>query len=224
MEEASIRRPAYCSVRSFQEFLKRIQSVTVPRTVDRAYLRQLRVAENNEWALLSALKFLRIVDERGLPTPAFRRLQTTEWRTALRSLVHEAYAELIEIGGEGMSQEALRSFFALTASGSQAQNAARFFRKAVDLTASAGAAEPSQPQHLRLVPAGEQAAQSEEVVRERVVAAPPRGSEEHIDRVLRMKEAALSLIPSNRDSWPPADYQRVLSTVLEILKAIEPAT
>jgi len=35
MEEAPIRRPAYCSVRSFQEFLKRVQSVTVPRIVDR---------------------------------------------------------------------------------------------------------------------------------------------------------------------------------------------
>ncbi len=221
MEEAPIRRPAYCSVRSFQEFLKRIQSVTAPRIVDRAYLRQLRVAENNEWALLSALKFLRIVDDRGRPAPAFRSLQTAEWRAALRSLVYEAYAELIEIGGESMSQEALRSFFALTASGSQAQNAARFFRKVLELTASGGGAEIAQPQHLRLVPAREQVTAADEVIRERI-AGTPRGSDERVDRVLRMKEAALALIPSNRDSWPPADYQRVLSTVLEILKAIEP--
>src|SRR5438270_2495028 len=107
MEEAPFRRPAYCSVRSFLEFLKRIQTITVPRIVDRAYLRQLRVAENNEWALLSALKFLRILDDQGHPTPAFRRLQTGEWRAELRRLMHEAYAELMEIGGESMSQEDL---------------------------------------------------------------------------------------------------------------------
>jgi hypothetical protein len=201
--------------------LKRIQSVTVPRIVDRAYLRQLRVAENNEWALLSALKFLRIVDDRGRPTPAFRGLQTAEWRAALRSLAYEAYAELIEIGGESMSQEALRSFFALTASGSQAQNAARFFRKILELTASGVGAEILQPQHLRLVPAREQVTEADEVIRERI-AATPRGSDERVDRVLRMKEAAIALIPSNRESWPPAEYQRALSTLLEILRAIEP--
>ena len=120
-----------------------------------------------------------------------------------------------------MSQEALRSFFALTASGSQAQNAARFFRKVLEVTASGVGAEIAQPQHLRLVPAREQVTDADEVIRERI-AGTPRGSDERVDRVLRMKEAALALIPSNRDSWPPADYQRALSTVLEILKAIEP--
>jgi hypothetical protein len=220
MEEAPVRRPAYCAVRSFLEFLKRIQSITLPRVVDRAYLRQLRVAENNEWALLSALKFLRIVDDRGRPTPAFRRLQTAEWRSELRGLLYEAYAELIDLGGESMAQENLRSYFALTASGSQAQNAARFFRKVMDLTASTAAAEVSQPQHLRLVPtAREQVPPGDEVVRERV--SPGRGSQERVDRILRMKEATLSLVPSNRDVWPPEDYQRVLSTVLEILKAVD---
>jgi hypothetical protein len=220
MEEAPVRRPPYCSVRSFLEFLKRIQTITVPRVVDRAYLRQLRVADNNEWALLSALKFLRIVDDRGHPTAAFRRLQTGEWRAELRTLMCDSYAELMEIGGETMSQENLRSYFALTASGSQAQNAARFFRKVMDLTAATGPAENSQPQHLRLVPtSGEQTTQGDEVVRERV--SPARGGQEPVDRILRMKEAALALVPSNRDSWPPEDYQRVLSTVLEIIKAID---
>ena len=55
-----------------------MRNVGVPPRVDQRFLQKHNIAAGNEWALLSALKFLEIVDEHGVPTHAYRLLQTTD--------------------------------------------------------------------------------------------------------------------------------------------------
>src|SRR6266581_1433217 len=49
-----------------------IRDRSVPEHVDHRFLQKLNVASNNEYALLSALKFLGVLDDRGRPTHAYR--------------------------------------------------------------------------------------------------------------------------------------------------------
>jgi Family of unknown function (DUF5343) len=129
-QSRSERKAPYAPVSALREFFTKIQNATPPPKVDRLYLQKLGVASNNEWALLSSLKFLGVVDAHGNPTLAYRRLQTTEgFKAALRDLVGRAYDPLFEVGGLTKSEEALVDYFRITSSASQAKNAARFFRE-----------------------------------------------------------------------------------------------
>jgi len=104
--------------------------MNAPRRVDRQFLQRLGVARNNEWALLSTLKWLGVVEEDGSPALAYRNLQSSEtFQATLQALVLDAYAPLFEAGGQAMSAEELRDYFAAKSSPSQAKNAARFFRE-----------------------------------------------------------------------------------------------
>ena len=123
------RRAPYAPVGALHGFLASIKNGKPPPRIDVAYLRGHALARGNEWAFISALKFLGIVDYRGRPTTIFRKLQgapdTT--RDALASLVRTAYAPLFEAGGDAMTKAALRSWLADNSSASQAANATRFF-------------------------------------------------------------------------------------------------
>ncbi len=160
------RKAPYTTLKSLQEFLDRIRGISTPDRVDRKFLQRIGVGKNSEWALLSALKFLRIVDYNGFPTPTYRRLQTDGWQAALRELVIDSYRPLLDLGGLKMNQQSLRNYFALEHSASQASNAARFFRESSKLAdlqeyrpaqqslpwaekaddVSAGAGEPNAPE------------------------------------------------------------------------------
>lgn len=149
------RHAPYTSASSFRDFLERLRGLPIPDRVDKKYLAKLAVARNNEWALLSALKYLGIVDDRGVPTAAWADLRGERWRDVLRRLVERAYRPLLESGGASMSGEELRTYFSVTSSTAQAHNAARFFRELRDLAGigasatpprlSASATEPSLP-------------------------------------------------------------------------------
>jgi Family of unknown function (DUF5343) len=129
------RAAPYASARSLREFLQRIQGLGVPARVDREYLRRLSVARNNEWSLLSALKFIGVLTPQGAPTQNYRFLQTTDRRQpTLAGLVTSAYGDLITAGGLTMDQEDLRNYFRLASSASQAKNAARFFREVAEMS------------------------------------------------------------------------------------------
>jgi len=133
-EEFLRRKAPYAPMSALREFFERIRNVSPPARVDRRFFQKLSVAGSNEWALLSALKFLGIVDDNGVPTAAYRALQTSDrFEYTLQELVLEAYRPLFDAGGDRMSVEDLRNYFRVTSSPSQAKNAARFFREVSQL-------------------------------------------------------------------------------------------
>jgi hypothetical protein len=212
------RRPPYCSVASLEEFIREVRTLGVPDVVDRRYLQRLRVARSNEWALLSALKFLGILDDRGRPTPQYRELQTSTWRTALRRLIQVAYAGLLAVGGDRKSQAELTDYFALTSSASQARNAARFFRGVLDLVGTESAQpSPGPPLFETSAPATEPPIPLSR--EETPVAASP--SPAHGESLLRLKGEVLSWMPHEREGWTPEQYHQVLRLILDILENLD---
>src|SRR6059036_3164451 len=86
------RRAPYAPISALQKFFERIRDRSVPERVDHHFLQKLNVASNNEYSLLSALKFLGVVDEYGKPAHAYHLLQTTDrFQATLWHLVKTAY-------------------------------------------------------------------------------------------------------------------------------------
>lgn len=122
------RRAPYAPISALEKFLERMRDRSVPEYVDHRFLRKMNVASNNEYSLLSALKFLAILDDRGRPSHAYRQLQRADsFQETLRHLVETAYAPVFEARVEQRSLDELIDFFRAESSPSQAKNAARFF-------------------------------------------------------------------------------------------------
>lgn len=150
-ETATARRAPYAPVGALHGFLSSIRRGNPPARIDVAYLRSHALARGNEWAFISALKFLGVVDHRGHPTPIFRRLQGSQdtGRETLANLVLAAYQPLFDGGGADMTSSQLRAWFARNSSASQAGNAVRFFREVcrvagIELAASSDEGRPQR--------------------------------------------------------------------------------
>jgi Family of unknown function (DUF5343) len=205
------RRAPYAPISALERFLDRIRDRAVPELVDHRFLQKLNVASNNEYSLLSALKFLGIVDDRGKPTHVYRRLQSTdEFQDTLRHLVETAYRPVFDMGAE-RSHEDLVNFFRVSSSPSQAKNAARFFLAVCRLagiepaaeTASMGAAPavaaPERPQ--RSMPAAAQ---------------PPDG-------VLAAKAALVEKLPPARPDWSAEEYRSICELFAQMMHSLDTA-
>lgn len=207
------RKAPYAPISALREFFSRIKNVGVPGMVDRKFIQKLNVASNNEWALLSALKFLGVIDDRGEPTHAYRSLQSDRFEETLRHLVEIAYAPLLEVDGLGMSIEDLENYFRVTSSPSQAKNAARFFR---ELTRLSRITEV-RPAGIREV-VGEAALSP-------AVSSPPRESalpvtidEDTRALVLRAKASLVQKLPAPRADWTAAEYESICNSFLQMLE------
>lgn len=209
-EEFKERKAPYAPVSAVEEFLDKMAKVAVPPRVDRAFLQKLNIARGNEWALLSALKFLGVINQQGVPTPAYRRLLSTETqRETLRSLVENGYAQLFEIGGPDMSTTDLVNYFRVASSPSQARNAARFFRAVSELAGLDGPAAPERlPQAASTRPAGQP------------VSVAPRASDTQ-QFLAEAKVRLLDKLPAPRPEWDAADYAAVCQTFLEMLRHLD---
>jgi hypothetical protein len=202
------RRAPYAPISSLREFLAKMREISVPSRVDRKFLRKLNVASNNEWALLSALKFLGIVGERGEPTHAYRSLQRTDrFRDSLLHLVETAYAPLLAVGGATMPTDDLVNYFRETSSASQARNAARFFREVSKLagmeTTGGEPVSVTNPSAPSLSPA----------------APSPRPSGG--DLLLETKAKLLEKLPPPRPDWTAAEYESLCARFLELLRNLD---
>lgn len=212
------RRAPYAPISALREFLEKMRHRSVPARVDRKFLQELNVASNNEWALLSALKFLGIVDEHGVPTHAYRRLQSTDaFAGTLRHLVETAYQRVFEAGGLAMSPEDLENFFRIASSPSQAKNAARFFREVVRL---AGVGAEQQPETSRLPAVAPAATPPTRSAEPEPGPAPARD----LDDVLAAKVALLNKLPAPREEWSATEYQAIVDRFLEMLKILDQST
>jgi hypothetical protein len=216
--ELSGRKAPYAPISALREFFSRMRDVSVPQRVDRRFIQKQNVASNNEWALLSALKFLGVVDERGAPTHAYRLLQSTDqFEATLRHLVETAYAQLFDSGATRMSTEDLENYFRVTSSPSQAKNAARFFREVcalagIDLNTEAhrGMAQPAPtpPQLLgRTEPVGPISGDS---------------SLNSSDLLLAARAHLLEKLPACREEWSAVEYEAICRHFSDMLKSLEP--
>jgi len=197
---------------ALREFFERIRNVSPPARVDRRFFQKLSVAGSNEWALLSALKFLGIVDDNGVPTAAYRALQTSDrFEYTLRELVLEAYRPLFDAGGDRMSVEDLRNYFRVTSSPSQAKNAARFFREVSQL---AGLDRAAPNAHVVTGGADPSSATAQP-------AADGSGSSPVDDAVLQAKIRLLEKMPPYHAEWSPEEYRSICDRFLSMLAHLD---
>src|SRR5437016_2673278 len=113
------RRAPYAPISALEAFFEKIRDRTPPDHVDHKFLQKLNVASNNEYSLLSALKFLGVLDDRGRPTHAYRLLQSTDrFQDTLRHLVETSYRGAFEDGIQDWSREDQVNYFRTTSSAS----------------------------------------------------------------------------------------------------------
>ncbi len=204
------RRAPYGPVSAFEQFLDRIRDRSVPDVVDQRFLRKLDVASNNEYALLSALKFLGIADARGKPTTSYRALQSGRSRDTLRRLLEQAYAPAFESGATSMSEAELSDYFKRASSPSQGRNAARFFRALCRLSGITEAAGTTA------APAA--ATSNDKSQNKKQILGTPST---RTDLLLEAKSRLLEKLPDPRPDWSAADYQAIYDRFLAMLESLD---
>lgn len=206
------RKAPYAPVSAFVEFLDKIPDKSVPPRVDRPFLQKLNVGLGNEWALLSALKFLGIIDAQGSPTTAYRHLLDSDRRQeTLRSLFEAAYAPLLGMGGTSMGSDDLVNYFRIASSPSQAKNAARFFRSVAQLAGERAA----RPAGLR------EQAQPSDAAQEPARLAEPAASSDRDTILAEAKARLLDKLPAPDPKWSAAEYAAIMDRFLEILHHLD---
>lgn len=204
------RRAPYAPISALERFFERIRDRSVPDHVDHKFLQKLNVASNNEYSLLSALKFLGVLDDRGRPTHSYRLLQSTDrFQDTLAHLVETAYSPVFDVGAQDWPFDDQVNFFRRTSSASQAKNAARFFQAVCRLAGLSGPATGTH-QRTEVHPAATAAVtQTEE-----------RDPATH-ELVLMAKAKLLEKLPAPREEWSAEDYRGICDAFLEMLRHLE---
>lgn len=201
------RRAPYAPISALEGFFGRIRDRSVPERVDHRFLQRLNVASNNEYALLSALKFLGILDDRGRPTHAYRLLQSSEkFEDTLRHLVVTAYEPVFRRGVDRWPLDDLVNFFRVSSSPSQAKNAARFFLAVCRLSGI-----ESEKSELVLPEAG----QAE------TISAEGRSVDGNVVDLAETKARLLEKLPAPRADWSAAEYESLCRVFLEVLRNLD---
>ena len=216
------RRAPYAPISALERFFARIRDRQVPETVDHMFLAKLNVASNNEYALLSALKFLGVVDDRGKPTHAYRLLQTTDrFEPTLKHLVETAYKPVFDAGVDELSQEDMVNFFRVSSSASQAKNAARFFY-AVCRLAGFGSAEGAATVESERddEPTADPGAPPDDAA----VDEERRPAGQHpfpSSQLLQAKARLLEKLPAADPTWSAAEYQAICDRFLAMMESLD---
>lgn len=138
------RKAPYVSAAALSQFFDHIRYVSTPKKVDTGLLLDYGVAKGNVFSMMSALKFLGLVDNEGKPTPAFGALQVMgdEFVSNLREVVNTAYADLFaRLDVSRDSREHIRNYFSRNYSPSQSNKATILFLdlcKEADIPVAAG--------------------------------------------------------------------------------------
>jgi len=95
--EASLPKPAYIPLIALDNFVERLRATGIPVVID-SNLTQT-VSGGTASALMSALRFLGLVDQSGRPQDSLRKLvaayHTDRWKDVFGDLVDRAYAGII---------------------------------------------------------------------------------------------------------------------------------
>jgi hypothetical protein len=115
------RLPPYISYRTFQNFIDRLQE-GIPARIDRSYWGD-RLSGSNGTQLMTALRFLNLVDVNGTPTSHLRLLVSTrgvQKKETLRQIASESFVFLsdgsfdIQTATYAQLEESFRRTFELT--------------------------------------------------------------------------------------------------------------
>jgi hypothetical protein len=92
----SKRKPPYVAAGTLWEFFNKMKFVSTPPHLDAIELQEYGIPKHWAYHLLSALKFLNLVEKNGKTTPALSSLQMRgdEFKHSLEAVVRNAYAEL----------------------------------------------------------------------------------------------------------------------------------
>ena len=91
-----MRKPPYVAAGILREFLNKLKSVSTPTHLDAKEIEEYGIAKHWAYHLLSALKFLNLVEKNGKTTEALKSLQMRgdESKNNLEKVVRNAYADL----------------------------------------------------------------------------------------------------------------------------------
>jgi hypothetical protein len=214
------RRAPYAPISALEKFLERMRDRSVPEYVDHRFLRRMSVASNNEYSLLSALKFLGILDDRGRPTHAYRQLQRADsFQDTLRHLVETAYQPVFDAGVERRALDDLVDFFRAESSPSQAKNAARFFLAVCRLAgigARAGAPSSADRNEEESEPDRGDAESNASPTLDA-----PQAPTSLSDDVLAVKSALLAKLPAPGPKWSPELYRDVCAAFARMVESLD---
>lgn len=92
----SKRKPPYVAAGTLWEFLNKLKFVSAPPHLDARELEEYGIPKHWAYHLLSALKFLNLVEKNGKTTPALNSLQMRgdDFEHNLQDVVRNAYADL----------------------------------------------------------------------------------------------------------------------------------
>ena len=90
------RKPPYVAAGTLWQFLNKLKFVSMPSHLDARELEEYGIPKHWAYHLLSALKFLNLVEKNGKTTTALQSLQMRgdEFKQSLEEVVHHAYSDL----------------------------------------------------------------------------------------------------------------------------------
>jgi hypothetical protein len=95
--EASLPKPAYIPLIALEDFIERLRATGIPAVIDSNLTQTM--SGGTASALMSALRFLGLVDQSGMPQDSLRKLvaayDTDRWKDVFGDLVDRAYATII---------------------------------------------------------------------------------------------------------------------------------
>jgi hypothetical protein len=96
-EEGSRPIAAYIPFKTFGAFIDKLHGTAVPPNIDSSVLRHMSGSMRSQ--LMSALRFLGLIDANGNTTESLRALvkayKTDKWRDVLQHILYEAYDEVV---------------------------------------------------------------------------------------------------------------------------------
>ncbi|HEX6506421.1 MAG TPA: DUF5343 domain-containing protein [Chloroflexota bacterium] len=213
------RKAPYAPISALGQFFEKIRDRQLPDQVDHRFLQKLNVASNNEYALLSALKFLGVLDDRGKPTHAYRLLQTTDrFQETLWHLVQTAYKPVFDLGADQWANDDLVNYFRRTSSASQAKNAARFFLAVCNL---AGYGRNVQLTSKPAPPPRTDLTSTSDDLEEALNWPAPAGIGRDQIRLLEAKVRLLEKLPEVHPDWSAAEYQAICDSFVTMLRSLD---
>jgi hypothetical protein len=108
------RKPPYVAASTLWEFLNKLKNVNAPPHLDAKELEEYGIPKHWAYHLLSALKFLNLVEKNGKTTASLQSLQMKgeEFKRNLEEVVRNAYKELFEkINPDSETRTNITNFF-----------------------------------------------------------------------------------------------------------------
>jgi Family of unknown function (DUF5343) len=135
--EASLPKPAYIPLIALDNFIERVRATGIPVVIDSNLTQSM--SGGTASALMSALRFLGLVDQSGTPQGSLRKLvaayDTDRWKHVFGDLVDRAYADIIgDLDLTTATREMLDDRFRKNskAAGQVLDKAARFYLGALE--------------------------------------------------------------------------------------------